>query len=965
MEVSYFKELYKSKGDIKKLVDVVDEIKSGTHKKLIRSIKLHLEDGTLSDSERSSLIQKKKAKLPIFNPCLLTTNKSSSSKGGVATGLVQVDIDASDNPDVDMSQIKDVLSSLPYTVYVFQSPKGGLKWAGKTDFESEEGETENDLTARFRTAYDRTLLELKKHVDVCFDDCARSISRLCFLSHDPDIYFNPNPETLVLGPIAVPVDVKQITSHVIQDSVAPDFIDTLLSFVPAASKHPERFKVGCVLFSQLGSEGQYKYVDKFEKNHAKLLHEWSNIEKHQKHGHIGTLVNIAKENGYKPRQSNGRRFERAKPSQHRFDPPVSVQEARKHLNDILTDCIRNKKSHYISMSCGLGKTDTMLDAILDHGSDMKIMICTPTGQLQDQIHQNLIKKIEDKFDFFTAQQKITGIKATKGRLTSDEHGPMCIQADVVTKLQNIEAGLPVTECYKCPVFDTCRYLRQFQDFDTIRIVTTSQYFNGPGIWDGGSKDGKKGKLPLDKPFKPDLIIIDENAIQEHVITAGLDTPFGSLQVVISHCGTGKGLAKAVQKCANQILTDHAVAKSAKKTLSKQILNGSKSVANDYDAKHFVILEAFAKYIMTGYDDSMLDGIRFRKAKYHNKPGITPLLEKLSMKQVADEYQDVPVIILDATAEEAVVKAVFPKIPFTKMIVEQNDDVKIHQLEGTSVTKRWLKGKGNVNKIVDRINGILTKKTVPNKKVGLITFKSIDGDQQFHQTLGQRIGATKISYFGNLRGSNDFEDVDFLFVVGRNAANGIVHERFAKAVFDHDWAGDKEYVDQLVAMQDGRSFALNASCYTNDVDQVIYRHCSVNETIQAVGRSRPIHGGPKQVYLFSNESLGEDVRITSFFGLTDSQYADQFAAIHERGFIDWKSKQHRDACGITDHTRKHRQDVFFEDAMANDLEVVVVDGVDTSRHVISKTFITANTELLVESLEAANTTVEEVRSYSTG
>ena len=390
MEVSYFKELYKSKGCIKDLSVVVDEIKVGDHKKIIESIKYHQEDITLSNLERSSLIQSKKTKLPVFNPCLLTTNKASSSKGGFATGLIQVDIDSSDNPDVDMLQIKDVLSKLPYTVYVFESPQGGLKWAGKTDLKSIDEESIDELTARFRIAYDKTILELKKSVDVCFDDCARSIARLCFLSHDPNIYFNPDPETLVLGPIEVPVEVKQVTSHIIQENVTPDFIDTLLSFVPETSKHPDRFKVGCVLFSQLGSEGQSKYVNKFAKKHTKLLREWSNIEKYQQHGDIGTLVNIAKENGYKPQTGSGRKFERAKLSQHRFDPPVSVQEARKRLNDILMDCILNKKSHYISMSCGLGKTDTMLNAILDHGFDKKIMICTPTGQLQEQTGESLL-----------------------------------------------------------------------------------------------------------------------------------------------------------------------------------------------------------------------------------------------------------------------------------------------------------------------------------------------------------------------------------------------------------------------------------------------------------------------------------------------------------------------------------------------------------------------------------------------
>lgn len=36
MEVSFFKELYKSEGHIENIVEVVDEIKIGTHKKLIQ-----------------------------------------------------------------------------------------------------------------------------------------------------------------------------------------------------------------------------------------------------------------------------------------------------------------------------------------------------------------------------------------------------------------------------------------------------------------------------------------------------------------------------------------------------------------------------------------------------------------------------------------------------------------------------------------------------------------------------------------------------------------------------------------------------------------------------------------------------------------------------------------------------------------------------------------------------------------
>lgn len=39
MEVSYFKELYKAKGHIKDIAEVIDDIKSGAHRKRIESIK--------------------------------------------------------------------------------------------------------------------------------------------------------------------------------------------------------------------------------------------------------------------------------------------------------------------------------------------------------------------------------------------------------------------------------------------------------------------------------------------------------------------------------------------------------------------------------------------------------------------------------------------------------------------------------------------------------------------------------------------------------------------------------------------------------------------------------------------------------------------------------------------------------------------------------------------------------------
>lgn len=964
MNISYFKTINKPKGKITSLQEVINEIRTQEHQPRIDKIQSLLSRSDLDHEKRKEKTKKEKKLLPAIKPSLLTESKQRLNKTDQPTGLVQVDIDVSINPNTDMDKVFQILIDLPYTAYVFRSPTGGIKWAGQTDFHRPNDENIEDTAKRFVIAYRQTVEALSKHIDVVMDDCMKSIAALCFVGSDPNIYYNPNPKTLHLGTIEVPVKKDHEISQWLARDVDQTFFSEILSYIPKDYKHKNRMKVAWVHYENLGDDGEGLFMSHFHQSYSKLTKEWRNAKRYNKgYGHIGTLVNMAKENGYRPKTGNGRKLVKAKSSPHRFASPIPANVAQQRLHDVLEDCFTNKVSHYVSMSCGLGKTETMLDFVVQHASSMNIMICAPTGNLQHEIYNRLHEKYKTCLGDFSALRPMMNVQMTRGRLASDEQGPMCIQNDMVEGLQRIHAGLPVDECYKCPKFSACKYIRQFQDFHKVRIVTTAQYFNGPGIWDGGYKTGPNGLLPANTHFQPDIIIIDENAVQLHTIEVNNRSPFASLKIVLAHCGTGKKLGQAIKSSEAAIIADFDVAKGMKKKLTSAIRRNPKTNTDQYDANHFEVLEAFYTYILSGYDEHYLDGIHYREAVRNAHFQSEDYLEWVFVKKPHDVYKNVPTVFLDATASETVVNRVFPNVPFTKMIVEQSSDVEIYQLEGTSTSKTWLKSTTNEAKIISRIKEILNQDEKTDKRVGLITYKKLGKDSEYYKNLSEKVGAKVSGYFGNMRGRNAFEDVDYLFVVGRSAANGIDHERFSRAVFNHEWLGDKEYVDQYVAMQDGSTMSLNAHRLVHSLDYAVYRHCSTHETIQAIGRARPIFGKKKKVYLFSNESLGEDVRMTGFFQLQSSPYQKQIKAIAAQNHVDWHRKEDRYECGITDHIRTRRKDDFFKDAIDNGLEVVFVQGKDTNRHYIEKTFITANTELLVTTLEAANTNVFSVQSYS--
>lgn len=111
-----------------------------------------------------------------------TFEKRANDKIKESSGLACIDYDDIE----DLTQIKQKLKNDEFTHCVFFSPSGkGLKLLVKIPF------LENKNIKDKNNAYRGYWNSIAKHYKIKFDEAAKDISRACYLSYDPNPYFNP------------------------------------------------------------------------------------------------------------------------------------------------------------------------------------------------------------------------------------------------------------------------------------------------------------------------------------------------------------------------------------------------------------------------------------------------------------------------------------------------------------------------------------------------------------------------------------------------------------------------------------------------------------------------------------------------------------------------------------------------------------------------------------------------------
>ena len=154
---------------------VLQQIQKGHWKKQINDIRYHVKNGNKNEAVKI------KSNLPCMT--ISATFKERRKKDYLEsyTGLLHLDYDKLENAE----EVKTNLISIPYTYSAFISPSGnGVKVLVKSD---------SDINSH-TNAFNNLKGYYDKIVSVESDSSVKDITRLCYMSYDPDLYLNETSE---------------------------------------------------------------------------------------------------------------------------------------------------------------------------------------------------------------------------------------------------------------------------------------------------------------------------------------------------------------------------------------------------------------------------------------------------------------------------------------------------------------------------------------------------------------------------------------------------------------------------------------------------------------------------------------------------------------------------------------------------------------------------------------------------
>ena len=166
------KELQFKKMEVQK---VLQQIQKGHWKKQINDIRYHLKNGNEDEAVKI------KSNLPCMT--ISATFKERRKKDYLEsyTGLLHLDYDKLENAE----EVKTNLISIPYTYSAFISPSGnGVKVLVWSD----------NAMSSHEVAFNSLREYYDKIVNVESDSSVKDITRLCYMSYDPDLYLNKTSE---------------------------------------------------------------------------------------------------------------------------------------------------------------------------------------------------------------------------------------------------------------------------------------------------------------------------------------------------------------------------------------------------------------------------------------------------------------------------------------------------------------------------------------------------------------------------------------------------------------------------------------------------------------------------------------------------------------------------------------------------------------------------------------------------
>lgn len=277
---SYFPSIFKNAGKSIDLYDLqkLTVSKSSEHFKLISKIR---------SSDKKEVISQLKKQLPAVSISVVISGRRNLKNILRYSNLLGIDIDHVQ----DLNSMREQLEKDPYVLVSFLSPSGkGLKLIFGIDGTKH--------LQYFRAIADYLFSEY--HIQI--DEQCSDVTRLMYLSHDPDFYINPNADIFALS-VVEKVAPQKITYT--NDAIA-DFISVVdeieLKQIDITANHGDWLRIGFVcadLFAENGRE-YFQRISQYYPGYkvAETDRQFEYCKNHKGSGiSIRTFFHIAKQHG--------------------------------------------------------------------------------------------------------------------------------------------------------------------------------------------------------------------------------------------------------------------------------------------------------------------------------------------------------------------------------------------------------------------------------------------------------------------------------------------------------------------------------------------------------------------------------------------------------------------------------------------------------------------------------------------
>lgn len=303
------------------LADLIDAIRSDEFAETVAHVRYLLADGHKADADA------RKKQLPAVS---LSGTVTGRRKNAVAesrfehSGLLQIDLDAKDNPGWTVAEMREALIDDKRMVAAFVTPSGqGVKGVARIPADASQHKAAFlAAEAHFRT------LNLK------IDPSCKDPVRLCFVSHDPNAWMREEPNAAMFEPVVLAVvdeldgmddgdeeDDDDNTDRPAHRSGPASFVSPItgglvlranghrdldaatvremLACIPPRPPYHEWLKIASAVWDALGeADGTaalcaWSPEERDGEYAAKFKHKLADV-------HAATLVMRAKEHGYEP-----------------------------------------------------------------------------------------------------------------------------------------------------------------------------------------------------------------------------------------------------------------------------------------------------------------------------------------------------------------------------------------------------------------------------------------------------------------------------------------------------------------------------------------------------------------------------------------------------------------------------------------------------------------------------------------